>query len=128
MKEKFYRFMMGRYGNDALNTFLLVLYVLLSLLTRRNSVIYNLSSVLFIYALYRFMSRNIYKRRQENEMFLRTIKPISPYINTIKNNFKDKQRKYFVCPNCKQVVRVPRNCGKIEISCPSCRTHFVRKS
>ena len=32
MKEKFYRFMQGRYGNDQLNLFLVVLYLALYLL------------------------------------------------------------------------------------------------
>lgn len=128
MKEKLYRFMVGRYGNDTLNVFLLIVYVLLSLLCKRNSILYYVGFGLFIFAFYRSMSRNIYKRRQENEMFLNLIKPIKPYINATKRNFTDKQRKYFVCPSCKQVIRVPRHRGKIEISCPTCHSRFVRKS
>ena len=128
MKEKLYRFMVGRYGNDALNTCLLILYVLFSLLSRRNSIVSYLGFGLFIFAFYRSMSRNIYKRRYENEIFLNLLKPIKPYINATKRNFTDKQRKYFVCPSCKQVIRVPRHRGLIEISCPTCHTHFERKS
>ena len=128
MKEKFIRFMAGRYGNDALNIFLLITYVLLSFISRRNSIVSYIGSAIFIFALYRSMSRNIYKRRQENEVFLNLTKPMKPYINATKRNFQDKQRKYFVCPTCKQVIRVPRHKGKIEITCPSCRNHFERKS
>lgn len=128
MKEKFYRFMMGRYGNDAFNMFLLFVYVLFSLISRRNSIVSYLGFGFFIYALYRFMSKNIYKRRQENEMFLNLTKPFKPYITVLKRNIQDKQRKYFVCPTCKQVIRVPRHRGKIVISCPSCRNQFERKS
>ena len=69
MKEKLYRFMYGRYGNDALNICLLILYVLLSLLSRRNSIVSYIGFGLFIFAFYRCMSKNIYKRRHENEIF-----------------------------------------------------------
>ena len=128
MKEKLYRFMYGRYGTDALNICLLILYVLLSLLSRKNSIVSFIGFGLFVFAFYRSMSRNIYKRRHENEMFLNLVKPIKPYFNATKRNFTDKQRKYFVCPSCKQVIRVPRHRGRIEICCPTCRTHFERKS
>ncbi len=36
--------------------------------------------------------------------------------------------KYFNCPNCNQKVRVPKGKGKIEITCPKCRTSFIRKT
>ncbi len=36
--------------------------------------------------------------------------------------------KYFNCPNCNQKVRVPKGKGKIEITCPKCRTTFIRKT
>ncbi len=39
-----------------------------------------------------------------------------------------KYYKYFNCPNCNQKVRVPKGKGKIEITCPKCRTSFIRKT
>ncbi len=39
-----------------------------------------------------------------------------------------KYYKYFNCPNCNQKVRVPKGRGKIEITCPKCRTSFIRKT
>ena len=42
-----------------------------------------------------------------------------------------EQRKYyrfFVCPHCSQKVRVPKGKRKIEITCPKCRTSFIRKT
>ena len=126
MKEKLYRFMMGRYGNDTLNYVLLGTYLVLSFM--RNSIASIIGLILFMFSLYRCFSRDIWKRRSENEKFLQLTKPIRQHIKAITNNFKDKQRKYFVCPSCQQVVRVPRHRGKIEITCPSCRKHFTRKS
>ena len=40
----------------------------------------------------------------------------------------NKEYKYFLCPNCKQMVRVPRGKGNIEIKCPKCQHKFDRKS
>ncbi len=39
-----------------------------------------------------------------------------------------KYYKYFNCPNCNQKVRVPKGKGKIEITCPKCKTSFIRKT
>ncbi len=126
MKEKLYRFMMGRYGNDTLNYVLLGTYIVLSFF--KGFFFKIIGIILFGIALYRCFSRDIWKRRSENEKFLQSTKPIRQQIKAMTNNFKDKQRKYFVCPSCHQVVRVPRHRGKIEITCPSCRKHFTRKS
>lgn len=35
--------------------------------------------------------------------------------------------KYFLCPNCKQTVRVPRGRGQITITCPKCKQKFDKK-
>ena len=34
----------------------------------------------------------------------------------------------FVCPTCKQKLRVPRGKGKISITCPKCATSFIKKT
>ena len=40
----------------------------------------------------------------------------------------DKQYRYFRCPGCRQVVRVPRGKGKINIRCPKCSRQFIKKT
>ncbi len=35
---------------------------------------------------------------------------------------------FLVCPECAQIIRVPRNKGRIEVRCPSCRKSFDAKS
>ena len=78
---------------------------------------------------FRMFSRNLAKRHAENQKFLNF-----RYERTVGwNRFKKRtaQRKdyrFFKCPSCKQRVRVPRGHGKIEITCPKCRTCFVKKS
>ncbi len=46
----------------------------------------------------------------------------------IKKNREDHEHKYFLCPECKQTVRVPRGHGKITITCPKCSHKFDKKS
>lgn len=106
-------FMRGRYGSDKLNTALLIVGVvtcILSMFTGRGivSFLFTLASyVLMGLVIFRMLSRNTYKRYQENRKYLRFLE-----------RFKDKEHRYFDCPRCHQPVRVPRHKGKIAITCP----------
>lgn len=116
-------FMRGRYGSDKLNTALLILGVvtcILSMFTGRGivSFLFTLASYgLMGLVIFRMLSRNTYKRYQENRKYLRFLE-----------RFKDKEHRYFDCPRCHQPVRVPRHKGKIAITCPKCQEKFVRKT
>lgn len=118
----FRNFMAGRYGTDKLNMVILwtsVIVMVISLFVP-DSVKMILSIVyyaLLIWALCRTFSRNTYKRYQENRKFLMLVERV-----------KDRHHKYFDCPKCRQVVRVPRGKGKISITCPKCAEKFIRKS
>lgn len=114
-------FMQGRYGTDKLNTAILVTGVVCSLISLFVPFL-RLPFVLVSYglmgwAMFRMLSRNTYKRYQENRKYLHCIERI-----------KDREHKYFDCPRCRQPVRVPRGKGKIAITCPKCREKFIRKS
>ena len=39
-----------------------------------------------------------------------------------------KEYKFFTCPACKTVLRVPKGEGKIKLVCRKCGTSFVKKS
>ncbi|MBQ4641426.1 MAG: hypothetical protein IJB47_02295 [Oscillospiraceae bacterium] len=116
-------FMLGRYGTDKLNTVILISGVIASLLSMFikipvvNLILTVISYALMIWAIYRMLSRNTYKRYQENRKFLR-----------LKERLKDKQHRYFGCPRCRQQVRVPRGKGKISITCPKCGEKFIKKT
>ena len=116
-------FMSGRYGMDKLNMAILwagVASSLLSAIVRiqpLNLIFWALSYVLMILAIFRILSRNTYKRYQENRKFLQ-----------IFDRLKDREHRYFDCPKCRQMVRVPKGKGKIAITCPRCREKFVRKT
>jgi hypothetical protein len=117
------RFMIGRYGTDKLNMYILgtgVIACLLSVFIRLpllNLALTLISYILMFWAIFRTLSRNTYKRYQENRRFLMLL-----------DRIKDRQHKYFDCPKCHQPVRVPRGKGKIAITCPKCKEKFIRKS
>ena len=116
-------FMAGRYGTDRLNMVILCSGLGASILSVLvpvqpfNLVFWALSYALMIWAIFRSLSRNTYKRYQENRKFLQ-----------IFDRLKDRQHRYFDCPKCRQMVRVPRGKGKISITCPRCREKFIKKT
>ena len=116
-------FMSGRYGTDRLNMVILCAGLVASLLSMIISVqpfhliFWALSYGLIIWAICRSLSRNTYKRYQENRKFLQ-----------VYDRLKDRQNRYFDCPKCHQTVRVPRGKGKISITCPRCRERFIKKT
>ena len=130
MRNAIQRFMYGRYGNDQFGFFLLGLSVALSLLaTILDLGILNLlAEVVIFYALFRMLSRNTYKRREENNKFLRKVNPFLKWFRLQRTMRKDKAHRYFKCPNCSQYLRVPRGKGKITVTCRSCRASFQEKS
>lgn len=130
-KNAMYQFMSGRYGSDQFNMFLLILAIALMLLNLffiRNSFVSTLVWLILLYNLFRTYSRNIYKRKEENEKYLTLIQPLKTRTNIIKKNRVDQEHKYFLCSSCKQMVRVPRGRGKITITCPKCSHKFDKKS
>ena len=117
------RFMAGRYGTDKLNTTILGAGLVVCLITMFvpvwpiNLILTAVSYGLMFWALYRSFSRNTYKRYQENRKFLQFF-----------DRLKDREHRYYDCPKCRQVVRVPRGKGKIAITCPKCKERFVKKT
>ena len=118
-----FRFMSGRYGTDRLNMVILCVGVAASIL----SVFFQrywlgrlagvLSYARMIWAIFRSLSRNKGKRYQENRRFLLML-----------DRIKDRKNRYFICPRCRQTVRVPRHKGKIAITCPKCKERFQRRT
>ena len=73
--------------------------------------------------------KNISKRYQENNKFLRIWNIIKNKINYVPQRIKSlKDYRYFKCSNCKQTLRVPRGKGKLSITCPKCKNVMIKKS
>ena len=117
------QFMQGRYGTDKLNMVILGAGLVICLINMfvplplLNLLLMLLSYVLMGWAIFRCMSRNTYKRYQENRKYLMLLQ-----------QFKDKEHRYYDCPRCRQQIRVPRGKGKISITCPKCKEKFIKKT
>ena len=123
IRDGFRRFMTGRYGSDKMNMALLtagVVIWLLSLFIRSSAIRLVLMAAYYFlmgWAIFRMLSRNTYKRYQENRKYLQLLERV-----------KDRQHRYYDCPRCRQQVRVPRGKGKIAITCPKCKERFIKKT
>ena len=124
LKEKFIRFMYGRYGTDELYRFLnIVFYILFIVNLFLGSYILALTvTALLIFMTYRVFSKNIAKRRMENEKYLSTKKRFDNFVKLQKNKWRDrKTHVYKKCPHCGAMLRFPKKKGKHSASCPSCK-------
>ena len=123
MRNWFHRFMQGRYGNDKLNMTILwsgvgACLVSMILPWAKVKVLFSLLSyILMFWAIFRGLSRNTYKRYQENRKYLSLVEKL-----------KDREHRHYNCPRCRQPVRVPRGKGKIAITCPRCKEKFIKKT
>ena len=131
MKEKFYRFMQGRYGNDEMSKFLLgisMALIILKLLTK--SVIFDLLFwVCLIYSYFRMFSKNYSARYAENQKFL-AMKNKWMYKWENHKRMREQKKIYHIynCPYCKQKIRIPKGKGSIIITCPKCKREFGTRS
>ena len=134
MREKMARFMAGRNGNDQLNLFLFVVDALLLLAAmliggRVGSGLYIAVLALLALIYFRSFSRNLPRRREENEKYLRLRYKLAANMKVRKEKWvQRKEYKFYTCPSCKTTLRVPRGHGKIKIVCRKCGSSFERKS
>ena len=137
--NSFVRFMYGRNGVDQLNMVLLWGSVAVSLVASLiggisdafavvGMVISYLSTAMWVVALFRTFSKNLYKRREENSKWLRFWWKIKNAGKGAKERHADKDHKYFTCKKCKAVCRVPVGKGKVVITCPRCGNKIEGKT
>ncbi len=126
-RERIARFMAGRYGIDRLYHFLIALCFILIVVNLfvRSFVISTLEFALLIYATWRVLSRNVYKRQQENLKFMKIAEKPTAFFKLIKCKFRDrKTHVYKRCPACKNNLRLPKVKGKHTVACPCCQNRF----
>lgn len=131
LRDRFRRFMVGRYGTDELNRFLSVVIAVLIVLNlfARNQILL-IGEVLGLTVIYlRMFSRNTGKRFQENQKYLHWRFYGEEYGKKQLFRLREKRKyKIFRCPECRQKIRIPRGHGKIEIHCRSCGHRFIGRS
>lgn len=135
MKEKFIRFMQGRYGVDQLSKFLLLLGLIAVVISSMfiNNVVgvifYILGWALVVCCYFRVFSRNVQKRYAENQAFLAKTYRVRSFFQRQKNIWQQRRVYHiYTCPSCKQKIRIPRGKGRIEVRCPKCGATFIKKS
>ena len=124
--------MYGRYGTDTLNKVYLGVYIAIVLIYSVVSLFLTdpaasailiisyliTSTTLIIMIFFRMFSRNVIKRRRENEAFC-------GFFKLLRNRLRDrKTHVYRKCPSCRAVLRLPRAKGKHTVVCPRCGNRF----
>lgn len=128
--NRFQNFFYGRYGNDMLNTVLLLFAVLLSVVLRFTPWwwLSYVSCVPIALVIFRTFSRNVSQRRKENEIFMSGFYKMKNWITGRKAQAADKTHKYYTCKSCGARLRVPKGKGKIRITCPQCKREMIKKT
>lgn len=131
MREKFLRFMQGRYGADQLYRVMLIGGAVLVILSNFifEAFFLLLGWILVVLAFVRAFSKDYSRRYAENQKFLELTGKIRKVFG--KQKYVMEQRKdyhIYTCPQCRQKIRMPRGKGKVEISCPKCHMKFIKKS
>ena len=130
MREKFYRFMQGRYGNDQFNRFLMILALAVLVLSVIWKPQFYLASVILLgWAYYRMFSRKVYTREVENQRYMELREKVMIRFRRGKKELEQRKEYHiYKCPGCGQKVRIPRGKGKVEVRCPKCGNTFVKRS
>jgi predicted RNA-binding Zn-ribbon protein involved in translation (DUF1610 family) len=126
-KNRLIRFMYGRYGVDQLYyTSIIVCFVLLIINSLvRSPIIGIIVWAILVWMTFRTFSKNIYKRRMENEKFLKIWNVVKTKCSLTGRKIKDhKTHRYRNCPHCKAVLRLPRKKGYHAVDCPRCHKEF----
>lgn len=130
--------MYGRNGVDQLNQALVWLYLALFGLEVVCAAVLklNLAAGIFesvgfavmVIVLFRMFSKNLYKRRAENQKWVNWLGRIKSRRRGAMERHADKEHKYFTCRSCKTICRVPAGKGKIVITCPKCGAQIHAKT
>lgn len=131
LKAGLQKFMTGRRGPDELSMALLIAGLILSLLSGilRLNILYFLGLALYVFAIFRMLSRNLEKRYAENAAYLKLWQGASSNTKQFFNRMKNmKKYRYFKCPECKSRLRLPRGVGEVTVTCGKCRHAFKQKA
>ncbi len=117
------RVMAGRYGTDQLNRTLSIVTLVLLVLSfitggaGLGRLVWILALACLCWSTFRSFSRNIGKRQQENQSFLRMTGGLRREAGGAKERLRQrKEYRFFRCPSCKTWLRVPRGKGKLNIT------------
>ena len=131
MGSKMQSWMYGRYGQDELSQFLSILalfFVIIGMFAAPGAFA-GLALALWLIVLFRTYSKNITKRRQERDAYLKLANPVKNWFHLQQRKWNDrKTHRYYKCSQCKGTLRVPKGKGKIKIRCPKCGAEIIKKT
>ena len=131
IKEKLSRSMEGRYGADELSMVLNTAAVILMFLGYMPHMqwLSIMTWIVLIWSVYRTLSRNITKRREELNKYYGIKKKITDKFSLWKVMWQErKTHVFFKCKNCGAVLRVPKGRGEIVVTCPKCKSKIDKKT
>jgi len=129
-QNRVYNFLYGRYGTDELYQFNLVVYLILFIINifLNSMILFWLELLIIIFTFYRVLSKNIKKRRKENNAYLNIKNKIVKFFELINRKWKDRHtHMYKKCIHCKTVLRLPLKKGTHTVKCPNCKKRFEVK-
>ena len=125
---KIQKILVGRYARmDQLNNTLMKVSLILLLLNLflPTSIAFWLAVILLLWINYRFFSKRIYPRSNENTRYIFKMQQLKKKVNSSKDRLKDRKTyTFFKCPNCYQQLRAPKGKGKIKVTCSTCKEQF----
>lgn len=146
-RMRYAEFMRGRNGTDELYIAAIAVYLLLIVINVfvRSRILSAVAWIIFILAMFRFFSKDTYRRQAENQKFLQIVERFKnfsfkrdPYevkpkkksklkkkIDALKMRFRDRKTHVFKkCPSCSAVIRLPKRKGEHTVCCPRCSKDF----
>ena len=128
MRERLMKFMEGRYGADTLFYMMTGLYLGLIVINipLQSWTIHIIGLVIFAVTVLRSLSRNIEKRKKENDWVVARIRKLRA--NSARSRqIKEQSGEYYFkkCPGCKKTLRLPRVQGQHNTTCPACGKSFT---
>lgn len=122
--NKLNNFMYSRYGRDELYNFLFYIWIIFFAVSLfvDNKVVDIFQIIIIVIMFYRFFSKNIKRRRKENNCYLKIKRWLLRPFNNIRRNISDRDHIYKKCPRCKTVLRLPlpSERGFKKAKCPHC--------
>ncbi len=138
MKEKLKNLMNDRYGLDHFGLFMVcfgIFLIIISSIVRGKSslnfvyiLLYIISILLIVFAVYRVFSKDRERRYKENCVYFRIYRTLKRKCKIIYCNLKSGTYKYFDCPKCKQLLYIRRGNGPLIMTCPKCENQFAKRT
>ena len=129
----FQNLMNGRYGGDNYGLFLFITGLALMIIGAvgnniPGTILMMIATAEIVFAYVRLMSKKYDKRREENRRYLYKRNSFLGSFKIVWRTLKEgRHYKFYKCPQCAVVLRLPKGAGMIEITCPKCGKKFIKK-